>query len=117
MPGNTCVDLSRSGWGAEGLQLAGATAPVVIMISRSGLDCVYNDRNGIWRAEPMVDEVHLLVGRADQIGPANVADTTSRWVTVNLAGGVGTAENIGMGEDHNLDGSITIGDARKFAGR
>lgn len=125
LPANTAIDLSVSGFGANGNQFThlglAPPKPVQILFNTAGdLESVYVDINGdgvVDQVSPM-SSVHLMVGRLQQVvvGPggnvfvddlvdlSNIMDMSTLWVTIShRTGQVTTTEN-GSPWSFGLDG-------------
>ncbi len=91
MPGATIVDIGTSGVGATGTFSSSGTQPIVIMFGSDGkLNRIYEQESPYYP----LSSVHLLIGRIDQIGSANLKNLESRWVSIGLQTGmVSTTEN------------------------
>jgi prepilin-type N-terminal cleavage/methylation domain-containing protein len=99
MPAGTAVDLTYSGVGSTGNELAAAGGSVMVLFASGGnLQAVeYTDASGNPTAVGS-GTVHFLVGRIEKTGASgvnsNLADPTSLWVSVGAATGVVvTSEN------------------------
>jgi type II secretory pathway pseudopilin PulG len=120
LPTPAVVDLLGCGIGATGIgtpQFVDPTVPVspnvdnsvIILFSPSGrVDRVYV--NG--RSDPPVGPIHLLVGRVDQVGLANLQDSKNLWVTIgHRTGHITTSPNYGQ----QITSLEQVAVARQFA--
>lgn len=117
LPGATCVDLSRSGYGNAGAEFAVGTRPVAVMFDRAGsVDAVFADYDGTWQRYSVVEQLHFLIGSPVNIGTANIDDMKNRWISITPSTStVITTENMGVSADRDGSGSIDYADARVFA--
>ncbi|MFP6750083.1 MAG: hypothetical protein VB855_00260 [Pirellulaceae bacterium] len=115
LPVNTAIDLSVSGFGANGIEFThrglAPPQPVQILFNPAGdLEAVYADLNGngVVDAVSATSSIHLMVGRARQVvlGPgrsvfvddlvdtSNIMDMSALWLTIShRTGQVTTTEN------------------------
>jgi len=85
LPPSSSIDLSLSGVGSAGTELAAGTTPVIILFNPSG----YVDRiiSSGYTGRP-AGTVHFLVGRSDQIAGLNLSDLSNIWVSVGHQSGL-----------------------------
>jgi hypothetical protein len=115
LPVNTAIDLSVSGFGANGNEFThrglASPQPVQILFNTAGdLEGVYADinGNGVVESVPANSSIHLMVGRSRQVvlGPgrsvfvdnasdlSNIMDMSTLWITIShRTGQVTTTEN------------------------
>ena len=115
LPVNTVIDLSVSGFGANGNEFThrglASPQPVQILFNTAGdLEGVYVDinGNGVVESVPANSSIHLMVGRSRQVvlGPgrsvfvdnasdlSNIMDMSTLWITIShRTGQVTTTEN------------------------
>ena len=105
------IDLSQSGVSLD-TRFASAVPspnPVVIMFNPNGsVDQIYYHDGTAWGPHKVLGSIHLLVGRPDKIGAANLgtAPNENRWISINYqTGRVITTENMG----------VNISTARQFS--
>ncbi len=93
LPVPAAIDLSMSGIGAQGFQFNGYTEPVVMTFRpQGGLDRIYTGGNG---SDPLrtLEPLFLLIGRADQVGEANINDNRSQWMSITRVGAMHMLQN------------------------
>jgi type II secretory pathway pseudopilin PulG len=109
LPNGAVIDFSSSGFGSSDTSLATATAynPVTIVFGPSGsLVAVM----GISPSTSPTETLHLLIGNLENLGPLNLADPSTLWVSIgHHTGRVTTAES-GVSAS-----ATTLEDAREFA--
>lgn len=101
LPTGTVIDLTQSGIGLTGNEMAASTMPPIIMFHPSGaVDRLLNV------SFTVPGTIHLLVGRVDKVSTLepdttkqNLTDPTAAWISIgHLTGTVTTAENVVPGD-------------------
>ncbi len=122
--GDAVIDLSASGIGLDGLELASATSPIVIMFSPTGsIDRIFDVDQNLTVILP--GTLHLLVGSLSNMMQAgegstvatpynrNLEETVNMWVSIgHQSGGVVSAQNAWEARG---DFSASLAAAREFS--
>jgi hypothetical protein len=105
-PADVIVDLAASGYGLGDTSLSAATTPVVILFNPDG-SVSYVVSSSLQPKVPS-EAIHLLLGKVEQAGNANLQDSRNLWVSINPRNGqVTTVENVG-------GVNVTVAAAREF---
>lgn len=115
LPRGTCVDLSVSGLGINGVQFAtAATGQAMIVFNAQGRIAYWN--NGVDGPMAATSLLHVLVGRTEQVSAstppmevanpddtstfnANINDSNNAWLTVNPFTGAITSSGLQAGNE------------------
>lgn len=113
-PDGVVIDVGNSGPGVTQQFNAPDPTPISLVFSPEGriayLGCALEGE--VYRVVPPLRTVHFLLGRADQLGPENLADLNNMWVSVgHQSGRVITTENAPN------DGSLSVARSYALGGR